>query len=332
MAFSAINTSEIQVKKPVTRSLWQKVKDSLDYLNSLISGMGDNGVVNGSFELDADANGVPDTWTLSAYPGGSGAIDATVQAHGLNSFKFVHPGGAGNGGGYLRSDYIRCSQYKSEVLSLLLWASASTVKNMILIRYYTAAKVFISSTTVYSSILNNSTPTAVLGGFTPPATARWFTVDLIGGYTDTAVAGSIWFDSVSNDINYLFFKALPILAFTHSCVSSGSGTSGTWADIGTSVAVKNNAFGLESALLTISGYSLTSTDATDFRLKITTGSGTYYSDVTSTTGAGTVAATFIATIGVSDQSMTLQPQYKVATGCTLTIAAASGSGTLRAIA
>ncbi len=43
MGFEIINASEIAAGQPVTQALWQKVKDSLDYLYSQVGAGGGGG-------------------------------------------------------------------------------------------------------------------------------------------------------------------------------------------------------------------------------------------------------------------------------------------------
>ncbi len=110
MAFVSIDSTDIQADKPITADLFKTIKDNEDYLYGTITGQAVAGVLNGSFEIDSDADGVPNNWEWNAYSGGSGA-QSTVCSHGAYSFAITHPGGAGNGGGYLVSDFIPATTY-----------------------------------------------------------------------------------------------------------------------------------------------------------------------------------------------------------------------------
>ena len=99
MGYDAILSTEVDVDSPGKAELFQKIKDNFDYLYSLIGGPVE--VPNGSFEIDTDADGVPDNWTLNLYAGGSAAFDTTTPAHGANAYKFTRASGASNGRGYL---------------------------------------------------------------------------------------------------------------------------------------------------------------------------------------------------------------------------------------
>lgn len=223
MAWNAILDAEIQVKKPVKQLLMQKVKDDLDYLYGISGPSSGGSPSNGSFEIDSDSDGVPDGWTKDLYPGGSGAFETTNPAHGAKAWKFIHPGGAGNGGGYLTSDYVEIAQIKTYVLGFIHWASVAGMKNQVYVRYYDKDKIYISETQLYSSTANPTSPTYFIAAFTPPANARYIKVRGIGGYTDTNVAGTAYFD----DIELLPYKQ-ESRYFYQTEVSTDSQT---WVDI-----------------------------------------------------------------------------------------------------
>lgn len=195
MAWDPIDEGELipggAVLKQV-RKLWNCSKWLFGNLGSVIV----SGVQNGSFEVDSDGSGAPDGWTFSAYAGGTVAQDTTAPAHGAAAVKIIHPGGVGSGGGELASDYVPCDQLTMKFLSFIHWASAAGMKNRVIIKYYTAGKIYISSATLYESTANPATPTNFIIGFTPPATARYYKVILVGGYTDTNVAGTAYFDGL----------------------------------------------------------------------------------------------------------------------------------------
>ncbi|MFA5354364.1 MAG: hypothetical protein WC291_09045 [Thermodesulfovibrionales bacterium] len=201
MAFDPLLSAEIQTGKPVSRALWQKVKDSLDFLyGNITAAQGGEGIANGSFEIDADSSGVPDSWTRNTYPGGSGAYETTSPAHGAKAYKFVHPGGAGNGGGYLESDYVTMTTHAPLSLFWISWASVAGIKVKVEVEFFTKAKVTISSLTVFEST-NNPTSAMLRGACIShkaiPSTACFCKIRLIGGYTDTNVAGTVYFDFVT---------------------------------------------------------------------------------------------------------------------------------------
>ncbi len=159
-------------------------------------------VPNPSFEIDSD--GVhPDDWTVSFYPGGSGQMDGNNNMHGALGYTFTNPGGAGNGGGYLTSDYIACAGLPGALRSIGFFnvCSAAGVHCQLQLDWYDAAKNHISTVWPYDSgtgidAVSPTAPTFIIRAVpAPPPNARYFTVTLIGGNTDGA-AGTATFDGV----------------------------------------------------------------------------------------------------------------------------------------
>jgi len=197
MSFSALTAAEVAQDAFITTTLMNKIKDNFDYLYGQFSQVPD--VPNGSFENDADSDGTPDNWTKALYPGGALAADTTTPADGAKAVKFTHPGGAGNGGGSLTSDYIPCSEYVKYWASFLHKASAAGMKNLVQVQYYTAAKATNGAAVELYDSTDAGAPatwTQYVAQFTPTASSRYFKIIVIGGYTDTDVAGDAYFDCV----------------------------------------------------------------------------------------------------------------------------------------
>jgi hypothetical protein len=152
MGYNPILSSEVDVDSPGKAELFQKIKDNFDYLYSKSVMSGD--VLNGSLDLDTDADGVPDNWTLNLYPNGAGEFDTSTPSHGARAFKFTRLSGAGNGGGYLESSYIEISPLDTEVISVGIKSSVAGIKNIVKIRYFDKDKTYISDENVYSSTSN----------------------------------------------------------------------------------------------------------------------------------------------------------------------------------
>jgi len=198
MSYQAITTDEISGDKPGTDGLFQKIKDNFDYLYALAGDVID--VPNGTLEIDADGDGVPDNWARSLYAGGSGAFDTTTPAQGAKAYKFTRTAGAGNGGGYLESGYLPITEYISPKVQFKLKASAAGMKNIVRLRYFDKDKVDLSADEdIYSSTSNPTSWTSYTKWGVPPANARYTKIRLIGGYTDTDVAGDIYFDDIHYD-------------------------------------------------------------------------------------------------------------------------------------
>lgn len=194
MGYEAITVDEIAVGQPI-RPAMVKAKNNFEYLYGQTGGP-PKLPSNGSFEMDTDEDGIPDNWTRSLYPGGVGGLETATPAHGSSAAYFTHPGGAENGGGYLESDYMECSSVETYWLYFIHWATAAGMKNIVRIVYYTAAKAAISTEDVYSSTSNPTSATLFCDTFIPPATARFMKIQTIGGYTDTNVAGTAYFDGL----------------------------------------------------------------------------------------------------------------------------------------
>ncbi len=239
MAWNPLTDTEVLPGKIWGSEQATKVKDSLDYLNSQIGSLGSVDIPNGSFELDSDGDGVPDSWTWTAYPGGGKALSS--GAHGANCFAITHPGGAGNGGGWIRSDYVPCSEWLPEVLSLQHWATAAGMKNIIDVHFYSASKTWLSSSRLYNSTNNPTSPTQLILGFTPPAGSRFYKIALVGGYTDTNVAGTAYFDGVTR-------LARPTVSGITNSAASKSTASTTWFDVATITVTLPYALGLDILL------------------------------------------------------------------------------------
>lgn len=214
MAYIALTDSEIAPDKPVSNDLLQKVKDNFDDHEARISagsGGGSSGgigeVLNGSLESDSDANGIPDNFTRYHYGGGSSARDLAEAVHGKYAYKFVHPGGSGNGGGYLETDYISVSQLFIPSLPFAYRCSVAGIKVRVDVRYYAAdangsPSTFLGEQTLWTNTANPirwygvelTNPTF------PYTTARYVKYRFIGGYYDTNVAGSVWFDAIGAEL------------------------------------------------------------------------------------------------------------------------------------
>lgn len=197
MAWEALTVGEVAVDAVIDTTLMTKIKDDLDYLygqGSLLRGS----VPNGNFEIDADEDGVPDGWTRSLYAGGVGEFDETTPMEGMRSWKFTHPGGNGNGGGYLTGEYLECSEYESYGLYALHYTSVTGIKDKIQIQYYDEDKVVNGSAVdLYNSSACEIAPEFLTLKFTPTAGSKFLKIILTGGHTDGIIAGSSYFDDIS---------------------------------------------------------------------------------------------------------------------------------------
>jgi len=233
MGWRDITDAEMEAGR-FARPVADKLKDNFEYLYGALVGK-QHDPPNGSFEIDSDGDGVPDSWSRELYSGGSGGIETTSPLSGAQAVYFTHPGGAGNGGGLLDSDYMEIGEVQTYALYFMLWATAAGIKIQVRIRYYTAAQVYISDYALYSSTSNPTSPTLKGGTFTPPANARYCKIRLIGGLDDTDVAGTVYFDRIER-VPSTITTALKTVANT----TGASGSVGVGGHV--SVAMQDHCF------------------------------------------------------------------------------------------
>ena len=196
MGYVALTSAEVQVDYPVNTTMMTKIKDNFDYLFS--NSAGGVGINNPSFEVDADADKIPDNWTKTLFSGGAASI-TTVSSyvnHGANAFKFTHPGGNGNGGGQLKSDYVGCSTNQQLMISFSLLSTPANCRSKVRLDWYNNGFTTIGETTIFDSSALTTAYTNYCRGTQPPTSAKWLTVALIGGTTESTVAGAVYFDNI----------------------------------------------------------------------------------------------------------------------------------------
>jgi len=195
MAWDPIDEDELAPGFAILKHVRQ-AWNCLKHLYGNIGTLSTEAILNGSLEIDSDADGLPDNWTLSTYPGGSGVLDATAGKEGVNAFKLIHPGGTGNGGGYLESDYVPCTGLRKAVVEFIHWSTAAGMHNQVIIRWFNSSKVYISESTAYDSTSNPTSAIYFVCAATPPAGSKFYKVRLVGGKSDVDVAGTAYFDGI----------------------------------------------------------------------------------------------------------------------------------------
>lgn len=301
MAFVALTSSECATGKAFTTDTITKIKDDLDALyGASVSGAD---IPNGSFEVDSDADGQPDSWSTTAYAGGTVGLETTSPIEGAASLKFVHPGGTSNGGGYADSDYLPCSPVTPFWLGLSMYASQTGVKCEAVAMYYDKDKVTISSdTTILSTTAPPTSATAFLCAVEPPATARFVKFRLIGGYTDTDPGSStnIYFDAVT--IRPMLHRSWSPISFP--TIAEQTETSGSWTDQA-SVAITAPIRG--PVTLSFSAeYKLAVSGTSYIRFRV----GTDYSDEVTFSDTSYTAHTFTLTTDSTGADIILTMQLK----------------------
>lgn len=191
---------------PTKKSFADAVVDNLNYLyNQLLAAIGTREIIlNGSFEVDSDADGFADGWSLALHNGGTWLLDESTSAaddksiHGNRSAKLTSPGGGGNGGGTLTSiDHIEISDSHWVGLFWQLKSSVAGVHNLVEITWYASDLGTISTSILWSEAVNNPTSwTPMFAYALPPDNARYCKIRLTGCDDDDTTAGSTWFDDV----------------------------------------------------------------------------------------------------------------------------------------
>lgn len=190
------------------KALIDAIIDDLTYLNSVLSSVRTLSIPNGSFELDTDADGIPDQWTRTLFSGGSTAIVSSGGNIGKYSFKFTSPGGGGNGGGYLDSaDFFEVSPLRYVQVSWQLKSSVINIRNKVEIRWYDNALNFISAIAIYDNQVNNPTVWArMVSAAYPPATARYAKLRITGADSSNTNAGNVEYDDFQFNDAGLFLR------------------------------------------------------------------------------------------------------------------------------
>jgi len=181
------------------------VIDNLIFLwNQFLSLVGSREIiVNGSFESDADGDGIPDGWTRTLFTGGSfsheqsTAIGDLKSFHGARAIKFTSPGGAGNGGGYVdTTDFVECSENRAYWLSWQSKSSVAGVRNKVDVTFYDSTKTLISTQNIFDSTTNPAAWTIQTAGFKPVANTRFVKFRFTGADNTNTTAGDVWFDNI----------------------------------------------------------------------------------------------------------------------------------------
>lgn len=197
MPFKDIDKATIQSGQPGIGpgGFGEDVIDNLNFLNGQIGSLAADDILNGSFEVEG-ATGIPANWERTLFAGGAGAFETANPMHGEQGYKFTHPGGGGNGGGSLESEYFAIGEIRNLILAWMHYVSAAGMHETVEVKYYTATQVFISTQTIYDSTSNPTTATNYQLPLVIPATARFIKVKVIGGDDNVDVAGDSFWDGI----------------------------------------------------------------------------------------------------------------------------------------
>lgn len=206
------------VGDPTERGWAQAVIDALVDLNSGGGGGGGGGssgslLLNGSFEVDADADSEPDNWTIQLQTNGAFTLTGhsladTACVSGARAIKFTSIGGGSNGGGEAQSDFFEVSPLRPLKVEWMWYCTSVSAANFVRIDFYDASQAFISPTITLwqrlTGIDNPSAWTSFSSCAIPPATARYAKLTLIGCDSSVPTACSTYFDGVSvNSLQFL---------------------------------------------------------------------------------------------------------------------------------
>lgn len=311
MGYSAFTDNQIQGDKAVRQELWQKVKDNDEYLYYAIAAMQAGGtkmmvVLNPFLENDLNVDQIPDSWTRYLYPGGTGQY-ATISDSKI--YCFAHPGGAGNGGGYLTSDYIEMSSFWGVLknLGFVLWSTVAGIKNQVIVEFYSNNKVYISSNTIYDSVANPTARQSFIATIgTIPDYARYIKIKLVGGESSVDVAGTTYFTGISVNPSTEMTTEMIVSA----TIAEGYTANTVWIDVN-SVVIPLPIFGLvnigfEAEIRTT---NVSATASQRFRI------GSVYSNENSTVSVSYMSNYYkIENIYIASSSITLIQQLMRAAG------------------
>ncbi len=152
-------------------------------------------VPNGSFEIDTDADLVPDGYTLASEAGAVNALDTSESTDGAQSFRFTSSGVGG--GSLVTNDFFPVNDADPLRVNVDLRSTVAAVRNIVRVEWFDVSQISISNTDAYDSTVNPLTFTTQNLVVAPPAGARFARLRLIGIDPSVALAGSTFFDRLS---------------------------------------------------------------------------------------------------------------------------------------
>lgn len=232
MYYDPVNDGNVwPADKPLNENNLSRVERGLYRMDAALSELVT--LMNLSFELDADGDGIPDGWERIIHPGGAVILDTENALHGKNCVKFIHPGGDGNGGGCMISPPIPVSEFNYGLyLNFILWASREDVKVIVKGFFYNKNREYIADTTLYQSEYNPTVPTMIICPISIPLDARFMRLSFNCGDPSVDVSGSIYLDGV--EIRYGLFDT-PDGAGIAEPIPEVSRESSSWGAVATTL-------------------------------------------------------------------------------------------------
>lgn len=210
-AQSATNTNPVILDSRGEADIWWSgsykvvVKDSDDVTIYTVDNYGAgedisvsgfyNLATNGSFEIDDNADNLPDDWDITEYDATSTVIiDATDPNHGANCLKFVS---TGLGGGYAASVLMEVSGSQSLSIGFNIKSSVVDVRNRVEVSWYDKDQALLSTTGIYDDSATNPTSwTDNQYSTTSHASAKYAKIVIYGCHSSDATSGETRFDNI----------------------------------------------------------------------------------------------------------------------------------------
>ena len=210
-----INPARYAVDAPIDNSLLTDIISAEVILAGQESGASNAcdvpPVPNGSFELDPNVTAQPTGWGFAPFTGGSGVTTYNDSSHGSFSYRVIHPGGAGNGGGTLTLmpnsvTYpvpLPCSISQAFTLRFDTKATLPGIRTKVILRWFDGSGTQIG-TDITAKDINGSYPASWytysidLVPVTAPSPARFFQVAFVLGDTsvDPGASTYVYLDHV----------------------------------------------------------------------------------------------------------------------------------------
>lgn len=205
------------VGDPIKASTIKTINENTQDLNARVSLIEDSGIINGSFEFDLDASGVPDSWTEAFVGAGSAAIVPTADSiHGSFAWELTVTA-ALNDAVTIESESFSIASYGEFHQVITNMKNASGVKVTINVLWYDGAATpsLVATEQVYQSATALAAYTSVQKAPNPaqcPTGAKFYRYQLIVGGPGETTAGSVFVDGVSSQL-YHGFIALGLISF-----------------------------------------------------------------------------------------------------------------------
>lgn len=189
------------VGDPTRQELIELIIEWVAYFNSFATSRNDV-IINGSFELDSDSDGIPDGWTRTNFHASSTfLLDTSTSAadgksvHGKRAAKYTS---TGSGGGTVETtDFLEVSEKELYTVHWKAKNSVADIRNKVEITWYDCTQSSISTSSLYDEATNNPTSWTTLSAeATPPANAKYAKLKFTLADSSDATAGSAWIDEV----------------------------------------------------------------------------------------------------------------------------------------